>query len=93
MRVSTDVIDVLPDGTIARLVLKTDPMAVTICRNDPDQNYMIEKIDIVNQERMEEALKFLAAHLHRYCIYSIDIDCVGWKKDYTEYLRGATTWR
>lgn len=80
MKVNTFVLDVLPDGTITRLKLKTEPMAVTICRNGPDQNYMIEKIDVVDQERMEVALKALAGHLHDYCVFSIDIDCVDGSK-------------
>lgn len=80
MQVSTDVVDVLPDGTITRLQLKTEPMAVTICRDEPDQNYMIEKIDVADQERMEAALEALADHLHEYCIYSIDVNCVDGSK-------------
>lgn len=80
MQVITDVLDVLPDGTITRLQLKTEPMAVTICRDEPDQNFMIEKIDVANHERMEEALGVLSHHLHQYCIYNIDIDSVDGSK-------------
>lgn len=80
MQVSTDVMAVLPDGTITRLQLKTEPMTVTICRYEPDQNFMIEKIDVADQEHMEEALKALANHLHEYCIYSIVVDCVDGSK-------------
>lgn len=80
MQVSTDILDVLPDGTITRLQLKTEPMAVTICRDEPDQNFLIEKIDVVDQDRIEEALKALAGHLHEYCIFSIDVDCVDGSK-------------
>lgn len=80
MQVVTDVLDVLPDGTITRLKLKTEPMAAIISREEPDQNFMIDKIDVIDQERMEEALKALAEHLHEYSIYSIDIDCVDGSK-------------
>lgn len=80
MQVSTNVIDVLPDGTITKLMLKTEPMTVTISRKEPDENFMIEKIDVVDQEHMEEALEALADHLHDYCIFSIDIDCVDGSK-------------
>ena len=80
MQVSTDILDVLPDETITRLKLKTEPMTVTISREEPDQNFMIEKIDVTDQERMEEALEALADHLREYCIFTIDIDCVGGSK-------------
>ncbi len=76
MQVSTDVLDVLPDGRITRLKLKTEPMVVTISRDEPDQNFTIEKTDVMDQQRIEEALEALVDNLHQYCIYSIDIDCV-----------------
>lgn len=81
MQVNTDVLDVMPDGTITRLQLRTEPMAVTICRDHPDQNFMIEKIDVFDQECMEGALKALAGHLHEYCIFSINIDCIDGSKN------------
>ena len=80
MQVCTDILDVLPDGTITRLQLKTEPMAMTICRNDPDKSFMIEKIDAADQEHMEEALEALASHLHESSIYNINIDCVDGSK-------------
>lgn len=80
MQVSTEILDVLPDGTITRLKLKTEPMAVIISREEADQNFMIEKIDVVDQGRMEKALEALSDHLHDYCIFSIDIDCVDGSK-------------
>lgn len=55
-------------------------MAVKICRNEPDQNFMIEKIDVTDQEHIEEALKALASHLHEFSIFNIDIDCVDGSK-------------
>ncbi len=80
MHVSTDVLDVLPDRTITRLKLKTEPMAVTIRRDEPDENFMIEMIDVADQDCMEEATKVMAAHLHEYCIFSIDINCADGSK-------------
>lgn len=80
MKVFTEILDILPDGTITRLKLNTEPMTVTISRNEPDQDFMIEKIDVVDQERLEEALRALAAHLHDYCIFSINLDCVDGSK-------------
>ena len=80
MQVCTDILDVLPDGTIIKLILRTEPMSVTIFRDEPDQNFMIEKIDVVDQQRVEEALEALADHLHEYCVFSIDIDCVDGSK-------------
>lgn len=80
MQVSTEVLDIFPDGTITRLKLKTEPMAVTICRNEPDQNFMIEKVEVTDQNRMEEALEALASHLHECCMHSIDLDCVDGSK-------------
>ena len=76
MQVITDILDILPDGTIIRLALKTDPMTVIIFRDEPDQSYMIERIDVVDQKFMEEAMLSLAVHLREYCIYNIDIKCV-----------------
>ena len=40
MQVVTDVLDVLPDGTITRLILKTKPMNVTIRREEPDRTIL-----------------------------------------------------
>ena len=62
------------------LFLKTKPMNVTICREEPDQNFMIDKIDVVDQEHMKEVIDELASHLREYCIYSIDISCVDGNK-------------
>lgn len=76
MLVNTNVLDVLPDGFITRLELSTEAMSVTIGRASPDENYMIEKVDVRNVAHMEEALCVLADHLHDYCIYSINIDRV-----------------
>ena len=80
MQVYTDVLDVLPDGTITRLRLTTEPMAVIISREELDQNFMVEKIDVADQERMGEALEVLADQLHDYCIYSIEIGCLDGSK-------------
>lgn len=74
--VETNILDVLPDGTITRLELKTDSINMTIGREEPDQHFTIEKVDVVNHAHMEEALNDLAAQLHEYRIYSIDICCV-----------------
>ena len=74
--VETNIIDVLSDGTVVRLELKTAPMSVTICRDEPDQNFTIEKVNVVDREHMEEGLTDLADHLREYCIYSVDINCV-----------------
>lgn len=78
--VETSVLDVLPDGTITRLELKTKPISVIIGREEPDQNFTMEKVDVVDHEHMEEALAALADHLREYCIYSIDINCVDGNK-------------
>ena len=80
MLVETDVQDVLPDGTITRLTLNTEAMIVTISRNEPDQSFMIEKIKIVNHDGVENALDALSEYLHRYCIYSIDVECINGNK-------------
>ena len=78
--VETDILDVLPDGTILRLELKTEPISVTIAWKEPDQHFTIEKVDVIEQEHMEEALTALAEHLREYCIYNIDVNCVDGSK-------------
>ena len=74
--VKTNILDVLTDGTVISLELITKSVSVTICRKEPDQNFTIDKVDIVNQEHMEEALADLADYLREYDIYSININCV-----------------
>ena len=74
--VETNIIDVLSDGTVVRLELRTEPMSVTIGRDEQDQNFIIEKVNVVDQEHMEDALADLTDHLREYCIYSIDVKCV-----------------
>jgi len=74
--VETKILDVLPDGTITRFELKTELISMTIGREEPDQHFTIEKVDVVDYEHMEEALDDLAAQLYENCIYSIDINCV-----------------
>lgn len=76
LQVVTNVLDVLPDGTITKLILKTKPMNVTIRREEPDHNLMIDKIEVIDQEQMKEALETLSDHLSVYCICSIDVNCV-----------------
>ena len=74
--VETNILDVLPDGTIARLELKKEPISVIIRREEPDQNFTISKLAVVDPDRMEEALATLTVHLREYYIYSIDVNCV-----------------
>ena len=74
MQVSTNVLDVLPDGTITRLELTTEPMNVTICRSEADEQFMIEKVNVSDVEHMEDALAVLSDYLHEYCIYSIEVN-------------------
>jgi hypothetical protein len=69
-------IDVLADGTVVRLELRTEPRSVTIGRDEPDQNFTIEKVNVVEQDHMEEALADLADRLRGFYIYSIDVNCV-----------------
>ena len=78
--VETNVLDVLLDGTITRMKLETDSMAVTICRDKTDQNFRLEKIDVADQMHMEEVINALAEHLHEQCIYNIEVDCVDGSK-------------
>lgn len=78
--VKTSILDVLRDGTVTRIELKTEPISVIIAREEPDQHFTIEKVAVIDQEHIEEALTALAEHLHEYCIYSIDINCVDGSK-------------
>lgn len=80
MQVRTNVMDVLSDGTITKIELSTDVMSVCISREEPDQNFIVENVDVEKPERMEEALSALADHLHDYCIYSIDVNGADGKK-------------
>lgn len=80
MKVYTDVLDMLPDGTITKLILRTDAMSVTIRRNEPDQNFVIERIDDVDHGHVADALETLSEHLRRYCIYNLDVDCIDGNK-------------
>ena len=78
--VETSILDVLPDGTITRVEPKTNPISVTIAREEPNQNFTIEKVAVVDPARMEETLAALAEHLREFCIYSIDVNCVDGSK-------------
>lgn len=78
--VETKILDVLPDGTITRLELKTELISMTIGREEPDHHFTIEKVDVVDHEHREKALTALVEHLREYCIYNIDVNCVDGSK-------------
>ena len=78
--VETVILDFLPDGTILRLELKTESISVTIAREEPERHFTIEKVDVGDQEHMEETLTALVEHLREYCIYNIDVNCVNESK-------------
>ncbi len=78
--VETIILGVFSDGTITRLELKTEPISVTIGREEPDQHFTIDKADVVDQEHMEEALSVLAEKLREYCVYSFAVNCVDGSK-------------
>ena len=78
--VETIILDVLPDGTITRLELKTELISMTIGREEPDQHFTIEIVDVVDHEHREEALTALVEHLREYCIYNIDVNCIDGRK-------------